>query len=87
MVIPSFKLSFLFWVDVYSFGMAMWEIITGEEPYANMHRGAIIGTIRTCSFKLFQTFLDRFYHQIFSRDSMLELILCPLNKYSCIFIK
>ncbi|XP_074377998.1 RAF-like serine/threonine-protein kinase 20 [Apium graveolens] len=32
-------------VDVYSFGIAMWEILTGEEPYANMHCGAIIGGI------------------------------------------
>ena len=30
-------------VDVFSFGIAMWEILTGEEPYANMHCGAIIG--------------------------------------------
>ncbi|XP_058095061.1 uncharacterized protein LOC131240683 isoform X2 [Magnolia sinica] len=29
-------------VDVFSFGIAMWEILTGEEPYANMHCGAII---------------------------------------------
>ncbi|KAF2285629.1 hypothetical protein GH714_006055 [Hevea brasiliensis] len=32
-------------VDVYSFGIAMWEILTCEEPYANMHCGAIIGGI------------------------------------------
>ncbi|XP_043720565.1 uncharacterized protein LOC122668077 [Telopea speciosissima] len=32
-------------VDVFSFGIAMWEILTGEEPYANMHCGAIIGGI------------------------------------------
>lgn len=32
-------------VDVFSFGITMWEIITGEEPYANMHCGAIIGGI------------------------------------------
>lgn len=32
-------------VDVFSFGIAMWEILTGEEPYANMHYGAIIGGI------------------------------------------
>lgn len=30
-------------VDVFSFGISMWEILTGEEPYANMHFGAIIG--------------------------------------------
>ncbi|VVB07303.1 unnamed protein product [Arabis nemorensis] len=32
-------------VDVFSFGVAMWEILTGEEPYADMHCGAIIGGI------------------------------------------
>ncbi|XP_073224206.1 uncharacterized protein [Cicer arietinum] len=32
-------------VDIFSFGIAMWEILTGEEPYANMHCGAIIGGI------------------------------------------
>ncbi|KAL6210903.1 hypothetical protein ACLB2K_016133 [Fragaria x ananassa] len=32
-------------VDVFSFGISMWEILTGEELYANMHCGAIIGGI------------------------------------------
>ncbi|CAK7333937.1 unnamed protein product [Dovyalis caffra] len=32
-------------VDVYSFGISLWEILTGEEPYADMHCGAIIGGI------------------------------------------
>ncbi|XP_038703752.1 uncharacterized protein LOC119999973 isoform X2 [Tripterygium wilfordii] len=32
-------------VDVFSFAISMWEILTGEEPYANMHCGAIIGGI------------------------------------------
>lgn len=30
-------------VDAFSFGIVMWELLTGEEPYANMHYGAIIG--------------------------------------------
>eukprot|EP00249_Psilotum_nudum_P024842 c29305_g1_i1 orf=195-5231(+) len=32
-------------VDVFSFGITMWELLTGEEPYSNMHYGAIIGGI------------------------------------------
>ncbi|KAL1359567.1 hypothetical protein AAHE18_04G116500 [Arachis hypogaea] len=32
-------------VDVFSFGISLWELFTGEEPYADMHCGAIIGGI------------------------------------------
>jgi len=30
-------------VDVFSFGIVLWELFTGEEPYADLHYGAIIG--------------------------------------------
>ncbi|XP_047321960.1 uncharacterized protein LOC124925883 [Impatiens glandulifera] len=32
-------------VDVFSFAIVMWELLTGEEPYADLHYGAIIGGI------------------------------------------
>lgn len=30
---------------MFSFGIVMWELLTGEEPYADLHYGAIIGTM------------------------------------------
>nr|XP_017190695.2 uncharacterized protein LOC103447271 isoform X1 [Malus domestica] len=32
-------------VDVFSFGIMLWELLTGDEPYADLHYGAIIGGI------------------------------------------
>lgn len=32
-------------IDVYSFGIVMWELLTGDEPYTNMHCASIIGGI------------------------------------------
>ncbi|MCI22243.1 kinase family protein, partial [Trifolium medium] len=29
-------------IDVYSFGIVMWELLTGDEPYADMHCASII---------------------------------------------
>lgn len=33
-------------VDVYSFGIVMWELLTGEEPYANLRSEEIIGILK-----------------------------------------
>lgn len=30
---------------MFSFGIVMWELLTGEEPYADLHYGAIIGKL------------------------------------------
>ncbi|KAL3819539.1 hypothetical protein ACJIZ3_005444 [Penstemon smallii] len=32
-------------IDVYSFGIVMWELLTGDEPYADIHCASIIGGI------------------------------------------
>ncbi|XP_062220518.1 uncharacterized protein LOC133919950 [Phragmites australis] len=32
-------------IDVYSFGIVMWELLTGEEPYSDMRAAEIIGGI------------------------------------------
>ncbi|GER27808.1 protein kinase-like protein [Striga asiatica] len=32
-------------IDVYSFGICMWELLTGDEPYTDMHGASIIGGI------------------------------------------
>lgn len=32
-------------MDVYSFGIVMWELLTGEQPYQDMHPGQIFGGV------------------------------------------
>ncbi|KAJ7955758.1 Kinase family protein [Quillaja saponaria] len=32
-------------IDVYSFGIVLWELLTGDEPYADMHCASMIGGI------------------------------------------
>ncbi|XP_065851221.1 RAF-like serine/threonine-protein kinase PRAF [Euphorbia lathyris] len=39
-------------VDVFSFGIVMWELLTGEEPYSNLRSEEIIGGIIRGSLRL-----------------------------------
>lgn len=52
-------------IDVYSFGIVMWELLTGDEPYADMHCASIIGTC------------DIFFQFIFDKNIFIlfELVL------------
>lgn len=42
---------------MFSFGIVLWELLTGEEPYADLHYGAIIGNAfipsMSCSIYLY----------------------------------
>ncbi|KAJ3695375.1 hypothetical protein LUZ60_000752 [Juncus effusus] len=38
-------------IDVYSFGICMWELLTGEEPYAEMRAASIIGGLLNNSLR------------------------------------
>lgn len=70
-------------VDVFSFGIVMWEILTGEEPYANMHYGAIIGILFFFFFPFIISILLLFiYVRIQDPPSMIcslsQSMLCKL---------
>lgn len=42
---------------MFSFGIVMWELLTGEEPYADLHYGAIIGNPKAKSILYCQVIL------------------------------
>jgi hypothetical protein len=63
-------------VDVFSFGIVMWELLTGEEPYANMHYGAIIGTnAESLCNSIFSLSFDSYTHTQF--HSLSTRIIVP----------
>lgn len=47
-------------IDVYSFGIVMWEILTGEDPYDGMHYGGVIGML----IVLFPSLIPKFVRVI-----------------------
>lgn len=49
-------------IDVYSFGIVMWELLTGEEPYADMHCASIIGKCHKSDFIVVSVFYNSSIH-------------------------
>ncbi|PWZ23534.1 Protein REVEILLE 4 [Zea mays] len=59
-------------VDVFSFGIVLWKILTGEEPYANMHCGAIIDHV---SFNTTMNYVE---------ENCAPAVYTPELRYVCI---
>ncbi|AQL07809.1 alpha/beta-Hydrolases superfamily protein [Zea mays] len=59
-------------VDVFSFGIVLWKILTGEEPYANMHCGAIIDHV---SFNTTMNYVE---------ENCAPTVYTPELRYVCI---
>ncbi|KAE8670827.1 hypothetical protein F3Y22_tig00112072pilonHSYRG00036 [Hibiscus syriacus] len=65
-------------VDVFSYGISMWEILTGEEPYVDMHCGAIIEHASTfyskCCHPDWRKLMEQYWsHDPESRPSFTEI--------------
>lgn len=45
-------------VDVYSFGFVMWELLTGEEPLANLSSKEVLGMLYEMTLEFFSKFLS-----------------------------
>lgn len=58
--------SFFWQVDVFSFGIVMWEILTGEEPYADLHCGGIIGELFLAAESMIQFCFLNYLNELFS---------------------
>lgn len=57
----------------------MWELLTGEEPYASMHYGAIIGLKLTLVLSI-PVYLCFMYNQE-NDDNMVAIIECGFRSY------
>ena len=44
---PQKNYFYILQIDVYSFGIVMWELLTGEEPYSDMRAAEIIGNVQS----------------------------------------
>ena len=47
MFFPQKNYFYILQIDVYSFGIVMWELLTGEEPYSDMRAAEIIGNFQS----------------------------------------
>lgn len=62
----------------------MWELLTGEEPYASMHYGAIIG-LKLTLFLSIHVFLSNLFlsvvHRCTDNDDVMAIIECGFSSY------
>ncbi|KAL2235724.1 UNVERIFIED_CONTAM: putative serine/threonine-protein kinase SIS8 [Sesamum indicum] len=68
-------------VDVFTFGIVLWEILTWEEPYANMHYGGIVNnTLRPTIPSYYDTEWRRLMEQCWAPNPAMGLCFTEIAR-------